>query len=890
MRDEVTRTATDATAALDFIKSQFKHTDGPVNVCVLKNDSKGAGATITSRDPAVIDAFIRKQDKPGHGVYFCVSTLSGEDKIHAKEAAVELAFAHVDTDMKDIINETPESALAKIRALKYPPSRIVWSGHGWHSYWLYTEPLVLPTDDTRQAAIEEYDNFLGVLCDYVGGDSKPAHVAGLMRVVGSHNTKNGDWIRVQIVEDNGHRYDLGDLKEWQTESSPKILRKDRERDQSAGQRGNVWEEFAKNFKTPVDVEKRLAAMQFMGTGPASIHDTQLSVTASMLNAGVPIDEVVSVVKAATVVAAGDYGKRWNWTREENAIRGMCKTWLKKHPPTPSAKSTSSSQSAGATVHSLAEARDKKAEPKPKSQKVIDRENMHAMIGGAVLDVLTKGNTPIMIVVDQLWRYQNDLWIEVDGKGRFHLDRVIETCIRALPDNVTSTIKLVAEVRAWLMRNPDIGRDDIKWDDHGKIAVKGGLIDPITLVFQKAKPEHHVTARINCDYDANAQCPVWLEMLEATFADRDDKERTGTIDLIQEVVGCATIEDKSKALSRALIFHGISNTGKTDLIKTISGLLTDNPIATPLEGLEGTHGLMEFTRNAPWVLHEAFDKQKWHFSATVKSILSGDPVQINIKNGALITRRIRQSIFWGTNIPPQFKEATRAIINRMVVVNCFTVFEPDAPIGVALKARAAGYAEPSDLILASEKPGLLNWALVGLRRALDRGYFEMTDDMKATLETIRTDSNLVASFLDECCSFAPGNMISTSDFCAALAAHWEENKEGQAPSNDSIGKAMAGHGDPRIGVDREALRDNKRHYYAGIHLNGIGLDYWAGAAGEGLARGKTARLSSNINDVNRAIPAGFQDKSAVLKMKRHFEKLLAADAAGAAAAADKAPRF
>ncbi len=317
-------------AALAFIKTQFEHTERPVNVCVLKN-GMGAGATITSRDPAVIEAFIRKHDKPGNGVYFCVSTISADDKIHAKENAAELVFAHADTDIKDIINETPESALAKIKALKYPPSRIVWSGHGWHSYWFYTEPLVLPTDDTRQAVIEEYDNFLSVLCDFVGGDTKPAHVAGLMRVVGTHNTKNGDWISVKVVEDNGRRYELSDLQEWQADSSPKFQRKGRERDQTAGQRGNVWEEFAKEFKTPIDVEKRLAQMIYMGTGEASIHQTQIQVTASLLNAGVPIDEVVRVVKAATVVAAGDYGKRWNWAREENALRKMCATWLKKHP-------------------------------------------------------------------------------------------------------------------------------------------------------------------------------------------------------------------------------------------------------------------------------------------------------------------------------------------------------------------------------------------------------------------------------------------------------------------------------------------------------------------------------------------------------------------------------
>src|SRR5258708_24571160 len=108
---------TDIKAALYFVQTQFEHPAGPVNLWVLKNEGGGARHTITSCDLTEIETFTRVQDKPGQGVYFCVSTLMRVDQIHAKDNSFELAFAHADTDMKDIINETPESALAKIRAL-----------------------------------------------------------------------------------------------------------------------------------------------------------------------------------------------------------------------------------------------------------------------------------------------------------------------------------------------------------------------------------------------------------------------------------------------------------------------------------------------------------------------------------------------------------------------------------------------------------------------------------------------------------------------------------------------------------------------------------------------------------------------------------------------------
>lgn len=71
-----------------------------------------------------------------------------------------------------------------------------------------------------------------------------------------------------------------------------------------------------------------------------------------------------------------------------------------------------------------------------------------------------------------------------------------------------------------------------------------------------------------------------------------------------------------------------------------------------------------------------------------------------------------------------------------------------------------------------------------------------------------------------------------------------------------------------------MRDNKRHYYAGIHLNDIGLDYWAAAVGEGLAKGKTARTSATLKDINRIIPASWSELSVVLRIRNHFKTLRA----------------
>jgi hypothetical protein len=72
-------------------------------------------------------------------------------------------------------------------------------------------------------------------------------------------------------------------------------------------------------------------MAYQGADDAAIHPTQVSVSAALLNRGHSIDEVTEILLEATHAAAGVFGQRWNWRREEAAIHKMCETWLEKHP-------------------------------------------------------------------------------------------------------------------------------------------------------------------------------------------------------------------------------------------------------------------------------------------------------------------------------------------------------------------------------------------------------------------------------------------------------------------------------------------------------------------------------------------------------------------------------
>lgn len=821
----------------EFIETVFlENTNGSVYVCSLPNakdgDSTGERNVLT-RDVDRIEEFAEKWDKSGRGLFFCVSTMQPK-KARNKSNAVESLFLHVDTDAKDLLVPI-EEAFEIIRSLELPPSRIHKSGHGLHSFWLFDRP------SENFDLIETLLKKISLIC---GGDPLVAHRAALLRMPGSHNTKDGGWKEVEVVEANNRKYSLEELEEWVGRQWAVVPKK--------GAEINPFLEAAASmsYKPPVDVEQRLAAMTYQGEGDSSVHATQLSVTASMLSSGADIDDVVAMVLAATK-SVGD--SSWDWRKEEQSIRRMCEDWQRKQSVV---RKTGTSN-----VIQLADKRPAKKE----GQK--QKNNIHIVLGQGILKSISDRGESILAVGEQIWKCSvGGVWkLLTPGESKGWIDRETEAGCRAL--NLVSTQKIVSETRSWVFRNPEIYRDEIEWDLHGKIPTRTGLLDPRTGTLEKLKPDHFATYQIDADFDASADCPNWKRMVRDVFQN-DGK----TIEVVQEIFGVSLLDKKPRTLMRALVLVGPSNSGKSNILNVMAGLLSDKPNTTTFDTLENAHGLMEFLRRAPWVLHEAFDQTKWHFSATVKALLSGDLVNVNVKNGPIVPHVFRSPVFWGTNSPPQFKEASRAIENRLKIIHCHQVFSTDSVTGVAAVARDENYSSPSELVLNTERSGVLNWALEGMRRALKRGYFLETEEMKQATQAMRTDSNIVAGFLSDCCEYTPDYMVSKPDFHAAFSLWWKENKgdERGVPSIDSVGRAITALYDKRLGNDSHELKYKNLRYFAGVKLNDTGIDLWTAYFNTSSVKGDSSRISSRADDVNTKIPEEWNSKSVIQAIRKEYE--------------------
>jgi hypothetical protein len=140
----------------------------------------------TAEGRAEIDGFVCEWNKPGYGVYNCVSPL--KEKWRSKNTVAQITQLHWDLDLKQV-TETKEQIVDKLRGLHEFGilTQVNDSGRGIHFYSVLKEPI----DATNQAEVDRAERLLKRMAAYCVADPAPTHFAALMRRPGTINSKEG---------------------------------------------------------------------------------------------------------------------------------------------------------------------------------------------------------------------------------------------------------------------------------------------------------------------------------------------------------------------------------------------------------------------------------------------------------------------------------------------------------------------------------------------------------------------------------------------------------------------------------------------------------------------------------------------------------------------------
>jgi putative DNA primase/helicase len=114
------------------------------------------------------------------------------------------------------------------------------------------------------------------------------------------------------------------------------------------------------------------------------------------------------------------------------------------------------------------------------------------------------------------------------------------------------------------------------------------------------------------------------------------------------------------------------------------------------------------------------------------------------------------------------------------------------------------------------PGILLWALEGLRRLYERGAFlnpERNKEMQARMARLASP---VQAFLAECCLFDPNALIA-KDTLYNRYCDWAERNEVQPEDKAHFGEAIIEAGRGRIKATKPREDGRQVPHYAGIRL-------------------------------------------------------------------------
>jgi putative DNA primase/helicase len=312
-----------------------------------------------------------------------------------------------------------------------------------------------------------------------------------------------------------------------------------------------------------------------------------------------------------------------------------------------------------------------------------------------------------------------------------------------------------------------------------LGVKNGVIDLRKVEFRAAKREDLVTKVAGVAFDANAQCPHWLEFLKKIFPEQDE-----LIAYIQRASGYLltglTVEEV------LFVLWGRGSNGKTTFRETLFSLLGDYAIgsdasllitqktggATP--DLARLHGRRLVTINET-EQHSHLNEQRVKFitghDVITARYLFEDPFDFMPTHKTTLT----------TNYKPIVKGTDEGIWRRIHLWPFVTTIPENE--------RDASFREKQ---LLPELPGILNWALVGLRAYWSSKGLKPPPQVLDATKEYRKDMDIVGKWIDEKCVKGP-NFEEKTAVLYDNYEQWTKQEIGFSMTRIAFGRELVDRG-------------------------------------------------------------------------------------------------
>jgi len=338
------------------------------------------------------------------------------------------------------------------------------------------------------------------------------------------------------------------------------------------------------------------------------------------------------------------------------------------------------------------------------------------------------------------------------------------------------------------------------DNH--VALENGILNLDTYELAPHDPDCFILAALPYGYDPEASCPRFMEFLNEIMQGDERK-----IMAIQEVFGYCL--QSTQDGQKVFVFIGEGKNGKTVTANVLKMLIgPSNCSAVPLENLHDPHAtagmvgkMLNFSMEWKYIEPQA--------EGVLKAISGGDPVNVNPKNKPLFATVLPTKIVVISNEPPHINDRTQGMWRRIHLLP-FNYTVPDnqtIPMETLLDA------------FRKELPGILNWAVEGLRAWRMQKCFTTTQEMDVALDTYRKGSSTVWSWAEETVVVSADGRYLAADAYKGYV-EWCKDNGHKSSSSINFGIDLARWYKQRssggiLKKNRVMVAGSREYYYEGI---------------------------------------------------------------------------
>lgn len=325
--------------------------------------------------------------------------------------------------------------------------------------------------------------------------------------------------------------------------------------------------------------------------------------------------------------------------------------------------------------------------------------------------------------------------EIRGRViRQHLDPLVNKINRGMVGNVIECIRALTlldgqiEPPHWLGDPPH---------RRNYVAVANGLLDVDAVL--RGKPDRLLDHSplwfspvcLPFAFDPLADCPRWIAFLDRNL--EGDQQR---ILILQEWLGYCLLPDTS--LQKFLVLVGEGANGKSVACAGTAAMLGEGNVShVPLEMFGMRFQLAATVGKLANIAAEVGELDRVA-EGMLKAFTAGDRMQFEQKHKSPFEAMPTARMMLATNNLPRFSDRSGGLWRRLILMQ-FRVTIP-------AEERVPGMDKPEWWREQGELPGMLNWALAGLKRLREQKRFTESDLGQRALGKFKADCNPAEQFL------------------------------------------------------------------------------------------------------------------------------------------------